>query len=411
MFKKNELEVLRAVRSSEGLTFTELLGVCGLPRSSTHMALRELVRYGIIDETVVGPRRSVFRLAPEQVLRQAEERWFSEFRGAVFGGFADTKPKLVFTDAYRMSDASIRQLRRRFEVVTFSHSPSYLSDELFLSRSVDADVVVRFDAPTINDEVLEQLPKLKAIVCPTCNIYNIDFDACTRHNVRVTYLDPVGQRYFTDNQTEYVINALLTLRNPLVRAAEAVRTAGGFRPEPGAGRDLKGARVGLVFSNADVTKTIAVLRAFGCEVSASNVLEEPRSAMSFGLPGYTSLDHLWDWSDVAVFFGGSDFDLDRLLVAPKMPEQLVILTEKIHYDPNLLREQILSQRITGVVLDALPSMFEERAFDSHPQNALRSIINLPNVYVTPETSVLSGSSMQNNEKYVLSILLNLVGID
>jgi phosphoglycerate dehydrogenase-like enzyme len=409
MFKKNELAILAALRMAGEATFTELLATTELARSSAHVALRSLVGNGLVLE-FAERRRSTFQLAPADDLKQAEDRLVTQFRNAVFeSGDATRRPRLVFTDRYVLSEAGMRQLRVRYDVRSYEQSPPFMTDELFRRRAQNAEVVVRFDTPTVDDEVLAGLPDLRVIACPDCTVHNIDLEACERRGVRVVSFDPVKQRYFQTTQIEFVVNALLTLRKPLIGAAQAVQYEQGFRPPARLDSDLRGSRVGLVFGDADVSKLVSVLHALDCQVSASNVGTEARSAMSFGLTGYTSLDHVWAWSDFVVFFGGSRIDINDLLRASKVPEYLVILNDGVLYEPEILREQILAGRVKGAVLDVLPGMFTNRAFDFHPQVTLRPIVNLPNVYLTPELGVLSTTSMARSEEYLLPLLLNMGG--
>lgn len=409
MFTKNELTLLTLLQSAEQSTFRSLLESSGLARSSAHVALEHLLAIGVVTRVdALGQRHpAVFRLAPTNVLEAAANRAIDDFRQAVFPSRNQgRKPRLVFTDKYQLAETEIRQLRTRYDVTIYDQSPPFMTDELFALRAAGAEIVVRYDTPTINDEMLRKLPKLKTVVCPTANLYNIDVAACKQRSIDMHFLDADTEPYATHSQVEYALNALFTLHNPLVRVANEVQYTSGFQhQEPGG--DLMGSKIGLLFGRSDISKLVATLRALDCHVAAASVAQAPREAMFCGLTGYTDIEELWQWADAALIFNGASVDLDSLLRLPRMPSYLIICTERATYDQQLMREQIIAGRLKGLMLDALPNMFRERLFDEHPQKSMHPLINLPNVFVTPETSVRSKNALARNKESIFTLLMNL----
>jgi phosphoglycerate dehydrogenase-like enzyme len=411
VFTNNEQKVLQALRSRPDATLRQIIDATGLARSSSFVALTRLVELGLVLQSGAGGPRSAatHRVAPRHIIDAAALRMADEVRKAALSDAPDVeKPVLVFTDSYVLPDDALRRLRSRYQVVVHDSSPAFMTDELFAERISGAQVAVRYDAPMVDAECLRRAPRLKTIVCATTNVRNVDFTACAERGVEVLSLDPAGQsRYSFDSQAEYVLNAVTTLLNPLEQAANRVRTGDGFRHAAEPASDLAGSNVGVVIAQADASKLVKMLQMLGCNVAAANTMEVPRSAMSMGLTGYTSISELWDWASIAVVLGGARFDLTDYLRSPRMPSYLIICADRVTYDLQVMREQLLSGRLKGLVLDVLPEMFTHRTFDKHPQQALRPIVNLPNVYVTPELSVRSRGAMRRNNEAVLDVLMNL----
>gem|GEM_PF-6030609 len=55
-------------------------------------------------------------------------------------------------------------MKEKFEIITFKDSPLYLTKEIFISRTKEADIVVIFDFLQIDEEIFEKCKNLKTII-------------------------------------------------------------------------------------------------------------------------------------------------------------------------------------------------------------------------------------------------------
>jgi phosphoglycerate dehydrogenase-like enzyme/predicted transcriptional regulator len=409
VFTENERIVLKYLQEGGALRLSALTNALGLARSSTYQALRSLMEKGVVvtqpeDETG-GP--ASYRLAGSAQLERAAQDFLREFREAVSAQKQRQRLRLVFTDLYVLPESLLQRLRTRFDIVTYGDTELFSSDETFRSRCKDADVVVRFDAANVDEQLLQSCPQLKVVVCATTDDLNVDIDACRRHGVLVIKLDSVEEKYFATTQVEYVLYALMGLKRNFQRSARDVPLGALYRDKSTLGKELSGSKVGLLFLDSNVTQLVRVLQALDCEVEAAATGVNPPRPLMSGLRHYRSVEDLWRWSEAFVVLENVNVVIDDLLQEERIPEYLVVCSDGLQYSPEIMRQQLLTRRLRGVALDFLPNMFQNGAFHEDPQRLLRPIINFPNVVVTPELGVLSADSFNRNYEYVFRVLMEL----
>jgi phosphoglycerate dehydrogenase-like enzyme/predicted transcriptional regulator len=408
MFTTNEREVLKQLKHGGTSTLGKLTKTTGLARSSTYQALKKLLELGVV--TTVGNDKhgpATYRLESPAALERAAQVMLSDFRDAINAIRPRERWKIAFTDLYVLPDTLLQRLRTRFDVVTYDDANLFASNESFLRRSQDADVVVRFDAATVDAAYLRACPRLKVIVCATADLLNVDLDACSAAGVKVLKLDTIAQKYFAPTQVEYVVHTLLNLHRSMQRSAQDVPFADLYRDKTSLGTELFGTRVGLLFTDSDITQLVRVLQALGCEVAAAPTHANPPRAAVSGLASYESVERLWHWADSFVVLENVELNIDDLLTKSRIPQYIVVCSDTLKYNPDVLREQVIRERVLGLALDFLPGQFATNIANEDPQLAMRALVNLPNVLITPELSVLSTDSFARNFEYVFEMLMDL----
>lgn len=408
MLTANERSVMAELQTGGSATLSSLAKQCGLARSSTYKALQRLIEIGVVVIVEQGPRGALtFSLAPPAAIERAVQSVVSEFRRALQTSPERNRMKLVFTDLYKPTDTQLQRLRTRYDIVTFDESELFTNQSSFERRCAQADVIVRFEATRIDEAMLRGCPNLKAIVCATTDLHNVDAEACERAGVVLIHLDSIAEKYFATTQAEYVLFTLMQMRRSMTRAAQDVPLSALYRKKGDLGHELHGTKVGLVFTDSGITEMVALLRSTGCEVTAAPTGANPPRAVSAGLRNYTSVERLWRSSEAVVILDNVCLDLNSLLNESRIPEYLVFSSDSVRWDANLMRERILEGRVRGLAIDFLPDMFKGNAFHEHPQRLLSPIINLPNVIITPELSIFSENAFHRNYDYVFRILMDL----
>lgn len=408
MFTFNELTVVEYLRAHPFVDFSRLVEGTGLAKSSAHVVLSRLTELGVVETRKGTGSRSVkYAIAPRDVVERAAADLLSEFRKALYPTeYGGTKPRLVFTDSYVLPEPQLQELRHRYDVVTYDESPTYVNDDLLRTRSLDAEVIVRFDFGAVDRKFLRKMPRLRAIVLPNCEPSNIDFQACKEFGVQVRHADIRSQKYFARTQLEYVVNAAFSLMRPLQSASIAVREGQGIWSSK-YGEELGGKRVGILFSDSDLSRMVEVFRSLGCDVRAANALASPPLATQFGLQGYSSLREVWDWSDLLVLIDSPQVDLDALLRSPRSPAYLIVTNRKAAFDKSVMADALAGGRIRGLALDYLD---EPETVASDTWNASRflgPLFDLPNVLATPELGVLSTESLKRSYEQTFAMLMDL----
>lgn len=160
-----------------------------------------------------------------------------------------------------------RELTDRYPDTRFNDSDRVLAgDELvaFLSGMTRAVIALeKLDAAT-----LARLPALEVVAKFGVGVDGLDLAALAARGVRLGWTGGVNRRSVSELVTAFAI----ALLRHLPKAAAEIRT-GGWRPE--VGRQLSSRVIGIV-GCGHVGKDVGrVMRAFGCEVLAHDILDFP----------------------------------------------------------------------------------------------------------------------------------------
>ncbi|MDB5179212.1 MAG: D-3-phosphoglycerate dehydrogenase [Patescibacteria group bacterium] len=404
-----ETLLIAEVRRSGQLSLPELTKVLKLHRSTLYYQLQSLVKKGILQEVKLSSRRSVYRLVSTERLEKVVEAQRQTLTELLLDSprtqLRGKRPKLVFTDSYRLTDELMAQLGE-YEVVMHPDSPARISPEAFVLRCQDADVAVTSFSVMITREMLLQCPNLKCIVTASISTEMIDVEACRTLGVQVQSL-PASRNYKKAARAEFVFTSLFNVLRPLYPAAEALRL-GQFEHRGFTAEELRGKIVGVVGVKREGREIIPLLRAFGCGVEVCNPDGATVAPSDVGVAEFVTLGTIFQECDVVIFPEDFSEMLDLgpdLMNATMRPRYFLFLSYSLKLHLDTIRELIVSRHITALALDYFADV--AGVFKDFPRSQYRKIMNFPNVVITPEIGYLTRQSMELNNQQVWEILHNL----
>ena len=261
------------------------------------------------------------------------------------------------------------ELLARFENVTFNDEGKKITG---------ADLVAYLDGhdkaitalEIINGDLLQALPDLKVISKYGVGYDMVDLDALAEHGVRLGWTGGVNKR----SVSELVISMAVALLRHVPAANEEVRT-GTFRQH--VGRQLSDCTVGII-GCGHVGKDLArLLRAFGCQVLANDILDFPEYYGETGVKP-ASLETVLADSDIVTLHLQLDDTTKSILDKKhlglmKQDAVLINVARGGLVDEAALKSALKSGALAGAGFDV---------FQTEPPEDME-LLNLPNFLATP----------------------------
>lgn len=269
-----------------------------------------------------------------------------------------------------------------------------------IGRLEGADIAVSNKVP-IRRDVIEALPKLKMICIPATGHDAFDIDACRERGIVVSNV----RGYAANTVPEHTFALILALRRSLVGFRRDVingewQKAAQFCFFNHPIRDLVGSTLGI-FGEGVLGQGVARLaRAFGME---------PHFAAHKGVEGlgplYTPFDQVIEESDVLTMHAPlmpstRNMISDREFGMMKKKPLIINASRGGLVDEAALVRALDAGRISGIGFDVLTSE------PPLPDNPLLSVLDRPNVIVTPHTAWASDEAMQTLWDQVVDHLEN-----
>lgn len=174
---------------------------------------------------------------------------------------ADAQPfRVVIT--HRVHGDVLDLLRRTCEVVT-NQTPDTLGRQELLLRCRDADALLVFMPDHVDEELLQNSPRLKIVAAALKGYDNIDVAACTARGVWVSYVRDL----LTAATADLAVGLLIGLDRHILAGDRHVRSGRhlGWRPEFYGG-GLAGRNVGIIGMGAVGRAVARRLSAFDAEL-------------------------------------------------------------------------------------------------------------------------------------------------
>ncbi|GAB4040204.1 MAG: hypothetical protein Fur0014_10510 [Rubrivivax sp.] len=272
----------------------------------------------------------------------------------------------------------VQWLEARYRV---RFAPELAREPLALRRAI-AGVRAMVTPPSVavDEAVLTAAPMLRAVGRLSSGVENIDLEACTRAGVEV--VRPIGAS--AQAEAEFVVGTLLQLlrRVPVVNAEGLL-----------VGRELGGARVGLVGMTPAAQPLARLLAAFGAEVLAYDPALHASDPLwaAWGVRP-VGLRELFSQCDgvavlLAYFSRYRGLIGERFLAGARPHQVLVSLSLSSVFDEAALAEVLGRRRIAAAWFDSL----EPGALD--PGRPLSTVENLQ---VSPRVASTTRESRQRS---------------
>ena len=255
-------------------------------------------------------------------------------------------------------------------------------------RIVDADIVLTNKAP-IRAEQLASAPKLKMISIAATGYDVIDIPACKERGITVSNV----RGYATNTVPEHAFALILALRRSIVGYRQDVingewEKSGQFCFFTHPIKDLAGSRLGIMGEGALGQSVAQIARGFGMEP----VFAAHKGATGLG-PLYTPWDEVIETSDIITLHAPLMPATKNMISTPEFEamkkKPLIINTSRGGLgDAAALGDARARGRSAGAGFDVLTK--EPPA----PDNPLLTVLDRPNVIVTPHVAWASEEAMQ-----------------
>ena len=248
-----------------------------------------------------------------------------------------------------------------------------------VERMKDAEVVIISNIP-LSAEVLSQCPKLQFLNVAFTGLDHIDMEYCQAHNILVKN----ASGYATEAVAELAIGLMIDVLRKITSLDGSIRQ-GGVR---GAflGRELRGKTVGIVGTGTIGTRTVELLKAFGCRVIAWSRTHKPE-VMNLGV-AYVTLEGLMRDSDIISLHvpltAETKHMISREMLALCKPSAILINTARGNVvDMDALAECLRDGKIAGAGIDVYEK--EPPLPSDHPLLSAPNCVLVPHVgYATRE---------------------------
>ncbi len=200
------------------------------------------------------------------------------------------KPLVVLTN--RTFDETRTLLSAHVRLIGNARVEPWSRDELIANCS-EASGIMAFMTDFIDADFLAACPKLQVIGAALKGYDNIDIEAATKRNVRVTIIPDL----LTRPTAELAVGLMLSLGRNIAKGDRGIRQSGfaGWRPEL-YGTAIGGSRVGLVGFGAVGRSIARILSGFGCQMLAFDAHPDEAAANV----SITPFDELIGTSDYVV---------------------------------------------------------------------------------------------------------------
>ncbi len=255
-------------------------------------------------------------------------------------------------------------------------------------RIADADIVLTNKAP-IRAEQIAAAPNLKMISIAATGYDVIDIPACKARNIIVSNV----RGYATNTVPEHAFALILALRRSIVGYRQDVidgewEKSGQFCFFTHPIKDLAGSRLGIMGEGALGQSVAQIARAFGMEP----VFAAHKGATGLG-PLYTPWDEVIETSDIITLHAPLMPATKNMISTPEFEamkrKPLIINTSRGGLvDEAALVDALDRGLIAGAGFDVLTK--EPPA----PDNPLLTVLDRPNVIVTPHVAWASEEAMQ-----------------
>ena len=261
-----------------------------------------------------------------------------------------------------------------------------------VERMKDAEVVIISNIP-LREEVLSQCPKLTFLNVAFTGLDHIDLEYCKAHGILVKN----ASGYATEAVAELSIGLMIDVLRKITFLDGSIRK-GGVR---GAflGRELRGKTVGIVGTGAIGTRTVELLKAFGCRVIAWSRTHKPE-VMNLGV-AYVTLEGLMRDSDIISLHvpltNETKHLINRDMLSLCKPTAILINTARGNVvDMDALAEFLREGKIAGAGIDVYEK--EPPLPQDHP------LVQAPNCVLVPHVGYATREAFDDRIEIILGNL-------
>jgi len=253
--------------------------------------------------------------------------------------------------------------RRPFRSVLNTDTKSLPASAL-VTYLADADAAI-LSLDKINDAVLDQCPRLRAIAKFGVGLDNIDLDACNRRGIAVFCPAGVNRR----SVAEVALGAMLGLSHNVFSTMQDLKLG---KWNKDGGRELTGKTVGIIGLGQIGRELVELLKPFRCRILGNDVADVSSFAREHGITLATR-EEIFRNSDFVTLHLPFSADVKHLINDETLrmfrPGAYLINTSRGQIvDQQALKRALQSGTLTGAALDDM------------------DFLQLPNLVCTPHIS-------------------------
>lgn len=311
------------------------------------------------------------------------------------------KLTLIIANYYDLQEEDKKQLSSFYDIIDYSGTQLYISEEEFVKRTKHADVILNNFACKVTDELLQRLPRLQYMHLSTHMHGYVDIEAFRKYHI---HLSNIPYTYKETAVAEYMLAQTFALLRATVEAAEQVRTGvNEFRYFKG--EQLRGKKVIIFGTDPGTRQLIELLRGLGVEIGVycENSKADPSY---FGISHFASEEEVFESGDIFYFsWTGDEYKglvgkVDKdFLKKIKRPVYLVSVYKHKYIDYTYLRELLYAGLVKGVAFDYYPEIGVGQTEDA------KALFYLPNVLITPDIAWYTADSIKNINAHTTQRLL------
>ena len=290
--------------------------------------------------------------------------------------------KLVITEPLGISEAQAEVLKKEYlpadlEMVYCNTPPK--DDAEKAARAQGAELVMLANMP-FKENVLKELKDVKLLSVAFTGVDHVGMDYCKEHGIVVSNCSG----YANEAVSELAIGLTLALYRRMIASDKAVRegkTRAGLL-----GIELSGKTFGVIGAGAIGRRTIALAKAFGCEVVVYS-----RGETEFEGAKFVKLDELLAVSDVISLHVPLTAETKGLIGAKEIAKMkktalLINAARGPVVDSRALADALKEGRIAGAGIDVFEG--EPPIASDHP------LLNAPNVILAPHVGFATQEAME-----------------
>ena len=283
----------------------------------------------------------------------------------------------VTSKAFRSNPLLVEYLTKYFPSHKFNNTGKMLNESQLIQFANDCDAII-LALENVDSNVLQQLPKLKAIAKYGVGLDNVDGEACKANNVDFLWTPGVNK----GSVAEMTLGLMLMLLRNLTVSSNLLSQ--GIWEKNG-GRSLYGCTIGIIGLGHIGKELVRLLVPFKCHILANDIEYDEDFCRQYNITQLMK-DELFQRADIITLhtpLNETTFNLVNAGSIAKMKSTaLVINTARGNLiDESALKSALLKHNIAGAALDV---------YSEEPPTDL-SFLSIPNLITTPH---IGGNSAQ-----------------
>lgn len=298
----------------------------------------------------------------------------------------------VTTVAFSKNETLVTQLKNMgFKKVIINDDGKRFSKEQLISFLSQCDVAI-IGLDKINESILSQTPKLKAISKYGVGLDNINFQDCKKYDIEVLHSQGVNKR----SVAEMTLGFMLSLLRNLYVTSNLLKK-GTWQKDGGV--QLSGKTIGIIGVGNIGKDLILLLKPFGCTILVNDIINQDDYYNSYGLTEVSKED-IFKNADIITVHTPLDSSTKNIINKKSLSimksSSIIINTARVGIvNQQDLKWALRNRIVAGAAIDV---------YEVEPPND-KELLLIPNLINTPH---IGGNSKEAVESMGYAAINNIV---